>query len=1103
MKRTACVAMVKNEENHIAEWIGYQIAIGFDTVILLDNCSTDNTKKHAEKLAHYADVRVLDWSIVTPDSQLRAYEHSVQEFGYEFDWMAFFDSDEFLVPNSGLELHSVLDARRDAAALAIPWSIFGSSGHRERPDGLIVENFLHRSEASFGPNRHVKSVIRPNTIRACLNPHAFDVDGAYQTLAGETITWAHAGVLDHVPDYSYGKLHHYFTRSWQHWMDKLDRGYRDVTQRKLTDFQIYDRNEVQDTSALWFPMKLRDVMSNEVSRSTTSGCGNSAYDLLQKFTPQQAFSEIASNMPTDDLRQVIHEEPDFFFSEKTDLIMESASSVILTKKVDKGEFSRDSNSHIIVHNSEFIRVEKPDVLNVPEGGIRFCGPFYLLPNVGQTPKSFPNYVQAPDLTLTRMSNIICLPGQIALVRPESSNHEEKKFILLEESLSDKWGKGNINLTRYSDNQFVLDKSFQNPKFIQGSYLYLDCMHGPHYGHFLVDVLSMAWGFSAALNLGLTGLKVLIPGHSADYMVPMLEAVGIPAFHIFNIDFPVECEEVIFASKSFFTQGWTSSTAIETWRRIRNAFYKPLNCERVYISRRKIGNRPLRNEAEVEKVFEDHGFLIFHPQDHSISHQIAIWANAKFIAGTAGSNMFNLAFQERLESCFLINSPNLLHFQEIFLQAGNTSKTTIFFGNAFGNDPHSPWEVPINPLVTSVNDWLKIIPCKTYTGNIVIKPMGNVGNRMIQYLAAQGIRSHCPEANILDVKLEEWSIFTPKFDDMSGCSISFGADVHKLNVQGVASCISRKVIDTVFLDCYAQHFENFPKLEACRSFFRASSDLDIVSGFGDEFLVCSIRGKEILDGRHPDYLVLPPSFYQHLVNETGLKPVFFGQIEDNLYCKGLRDAFPSAEFITGQGGLYDFEVIRRSSHIVPSISTYSWLAAWLSYAKTIFLPVAGLFNPRQARAHYFLPLDDHRYRFYLFPVAYSANLSYDPAKFFAYQALLDNKHKVISSNDLSKIITSAPKVGRDINSYLKFYDEQFYVNTHQDIGAAISAGHLPSGLDHYIRNGFLEERSAFQIIPFEYAIRHPEAALKVSNGEYLDFAHHYVEVGAARGYKLVT
>ena len=56
-------------------------------------------------------------------------------------------------------------------------------------------------------------------------------------------------------------------------------------------------------------------------------------------------------------------------------------------------------------------------------------------------------------------------------------------------------------------------------------------------------------------------------------------------------------------------------------------------------------------------------------------------------------------------------------------------------------------------------------------------------------------------------------------------------------------------------------------------------------------------------------------------------------------------------------------LRNAAHVVLSVSSYAWLATWLSEkAKTIHLPVAGLFSPLN-RETFLLPIGDPRYEFY--------------------------------------------------------------------------------------------------------------------------------------------
>jgi len=270
--KIACVAIVKNEQNHIAEWIAYQLALGFDTIFVFDNRSTDtifvfdnrSTDATAARIRAFApmhDVRLLDWPMTTPDYQTRCYEHAARTYADEFDWIAFFDVDEFLVLDTGFDLKSILNLWAEVPAIGVPWAMFGSSGHIDRPDALLIEAFTHRAEPSFGPNRHIKSIIRPQRMLYCHNAHSFAMDGQYRSLSGKPLTFTQGGLLDSDPDYTLGKLHHYFTRSRAHWADKMQRGYHDTT-RETTEFELYDRNEIHDDSAARHAPRVREILAN-------------------------------------------------------------------------------------------------------------------------------------------------------------------------------------------------------------------------------------------------------------------------------------------------------------------------------------------------------------------------------------------------------------------------------------------------------------------------------------------------------------------------------------------------------------------------------------------------------------------------------------------------------------------------------------------------------------------------------------------------------------------------------------------------------------------------------------------------------------------------
>lgn len=275
MKSAVCL-IVRNEAAHILEWIAFHALAGFDTQIIFDNASDDGTAALIQHAAIQHDIRFHHWPNHSAQSQALAYEAACQAYRLEFDWIAFIDSDEFLVIADAAPINALLARYEGWSAVAVNWAIYGANQHEEAPAGLVVENFTARAPATFFPVRHVKSIIRPRLAVRCPNPHYFemreDIDGHYCDTHGRYMLWLRApespdavcrGVSRATPDYSVMRINHYFTRSRAHWLAKLRRGYpSEVELRKLEEFDIYNRNEVNDPIAARDLPALRAAVEN-------------------------------------------------------------------------------------------------------------------------------------------------------------------------------------------------------------------------------------------------------------------------------------------------------------------------------------------------------------------------------------------------------------------------------------------------------------------------------------------------------------------------------------------------------------------------------------------------------------------------------------------------------------------------------------------------------------------------------------------------------------------------------------------------------------------------------------------------------------------------
>ncbi len=246
--KTAVCAVMKDEAWLVRDWIAYHLAVGFDCCIIYDNASSDGAAEMARAAGRGADVRVVEWPRSDHHYQVAAIADAAARFAAEFDWIAFIDADEFVFSPTGEAIPEVLSRYAGQSAVVLNWAMFGSSGHVERPSGLVIENYLHRAPDHFGPNAHCKTIARPSTVGEVYNSHFMSIAGPVVNVLSEPPGWQNPGVTVQIV-LSPLRVNHYFTRSLVDWDLKIRRGYPDGL-RKADEFAAYDRNEVRDEGML-------------------------------------------------------------------------------------------------------------------------------------------------------------------------------------------------------------------------------------------------------------------------------------------------------------------------------------------------------------------------------------------------------------------------------------------------------------------------------------------------------------------------------------------------------------------------------------------------------------------------------------------------------------------------------------------------------------------------------------------------------------------------------------------------------------------------------------------------------------------------------------
>lgn len=246
------VALVHNEQRLVGEFIAHHIGLGIDRIHLFDSRSTDLTRRVIERAADaYSGVSVETWDRTHDDALRRALEM----FQDDVDWLLAVTCDEFLVSPDGANLIDFLERMDDIAAIGIHRAAFGSSGLFVSPDDLITASLVRRAPDMYGPNQHVKSLVRPHRMRGVHNAHLFISDGAaYFNSRSEELHWIHPGLTANSPVLSPFRLNHYFGR----YPTDVPVSRNVVTD---VDWNAGEFNNTLDRSALRYVPRTRDIMA--------------------------------------------------------------------------------------------------------------------------------------------------------------------------------------------------------------------------------------------------------------------------------------------------------------------------------------------------------------------------------------------------------------------------------------------------------------------------------------------------------------------------------------------------------------------------------------------------------------------------------------------------------------------------------------------------------------------------------------------------------------------------------------------------------------------------------------------------------------------------
>jgi hypothetical protein len=337
-----------------------------------------------------------------------------------------------------------------------------------------------------------------------------------------------------------------------------------------------------------------------------------------------------------------------------------------------------------------------------------------------------------------------------------------------------------------------------------------------------------------------------------------------------------------------------------------------------------------------------------------------------------------------------------------------------------------------------------------TPAITVENVGYFGNKLIRFMAAYAAASFIGDCTISNFDFPEWGIHYPKVDNRRYRRTILIDHIEQFDFKILRLQVAIDPSLHIIVRHFLQRQDLFLRPQVYNEIFPViSKDIQV---FSEKYLVINVRAGDILSGFVEWYPLIPIGFYIELVNKTNLIPVFVGQLDDCLYIDNLRKAFPNAKFIMSQGAIRDFDTIRLSANIVPSVSTFSVMAAWLSNAKTVYLPLNGFLNPCHKREIDLVPVDDARYRFFLFPLNYAL-----PEKdALVHHSRIEGMWKEISAARVKHLKKASPLIAGAESMpegyQVPGFDERWYIHEYTSAAIDISDGWYENGMHHYIDIG---------------------------------------------------
>ena len=230
--RVCLCSPTQKENRYLKEFVEHYKGYNLDKIYLYDNNDIDG-EKFDDVIGEYIEndfVEIIDWRGVKGTSTYYGIMNSCyQSFQDQYDWLIFYEIDEFLYLKNYKNIKSYLISNKfnKCESIQLNWVHMSDNNQIFYENKTLTERFQEKG----------KNVVKNNFNKICfvktmIRGHLKSINIVHNHLLSKKVKACDGfgrksriqGILRLNPDYEYNYIMHYYTKSTQEFIDKMHRG---------------------------------------------------------------------------------------------------------------------------------------------------------------------------------------------------------------------------------------------------------------------------------------------------------------------------------------------------------------------------------------------------------------------------------------------------------------------------------------------------------------------------------------------------------------------------------------------------------------------------------------------------------------------------------------------------------------------------------------------------------------------------------------------------------------------------------------------------------------------------------------------------------------